>query len=491
MKLVRLSAILRNTTSHFAFGNAPAVRSFFTKSAERSTSSSRLRGSMNALYCRISPIGNPRVSIVPLLDLWVQEGRPVVKEQLQSFIKELRTYRRFSHALEMSMWMTDKIHLPLTPADVGIRLDLISKIHGTKEAENYFINVLEQLKDLPVYSALLNCYVSVKSVEKAEATMQKMRDLGFARTSLAYNVLLNLYYQTANYEKLNSLMHEMQEKGIACDKITMGIRLNAFGATSDVEAIDKTLAMMESDPNFVWDWTVYNNAASSYAKAGLLDNALEMLKKSEELILETKCFRAYEFLITQYAKFGKKDDVIRLWELYKKNQKVYNKGYACVISSLLRFDDLESAKKIFDEWESENDYYDIRIVNFLIGAYSSKGLLQDAKNLIDGAKLKGGKPNQTTWLYIAVGYFQNNETQKAVVAMEEALVICKLGWKPRKVNFSACLKYYIGEGDIEGAEKFIKLLRNKDIISVELQDRLLNYVQNRKSNVDELNEFFR
>ncbi|KAJ0027698.1 hypothetical protein Pint_36299 [Pistacia integerrima] len=213
----------------------------------------------------------------------------------------------------------------------------------------------------------------------------------------------------------------------------MGIRLNAFGATSDVEAIDKTLAMMESYPNFVWDWTVYNNAASSYAKAGLLDKALEMLKKSEELILETKCFRAYEFLITQYSKFGKKDDVIRLWELYKKNQKVYNKGYACVISSLLRFDDLESAKKIFDEWESENEYYDIRIVNFLIGAYSRKGLLQEAKNLIDGAKLKGGKPNQTTWLYIAVGYFQNNETQKAVVAMEEALVICKLGWKPRKM----------------------------------------------------------
>ncbi|KAJ0027702.1 hypothetical protein Pint_36293 [Pistacia integerrima] len=100
------------------------------------------------------------------------------------------------------MWMTDKRYLPPTCADVAIRLDLISKVHGTEQAENYFHNVPEKLKGLPVYGALLNCYASVKSVEKAEATMQKMRDLVLARTSLQYNVLLNLYYQTANYKNL-------------------------------------------------------------------------------------------------------------------------------------------------------------------------------------------------------------------------------------------------------------------------------------------------
>ncbi|KAJ0028325.1 hypothetical protein Pint_36301 [Pistacia integerrima] len=489
MKLVRFSAIVHSIKSHLGLGNVPALSSYSTNIEERSSRISRWKGSMNALYRRISPIGDPSVSIVPLLDQWIEEGHPVDKEQLQAFIKELRFYRRFSHGLEISMWMTDKRYLPLTSSDVAIRLDLISKVHGTEQAENYFNHVSERLKGGAVYSALLNCYASVKSMEKAEATMQKMRDLGFAQTSLAYNVLLNLYYQTANYDKLDSLMHEMQEKGVGHDKFTMGIRLSAFGATSDVEGIDKTLAMMESDPSFVWDWTVYSNAASGYAKAGLLDKAVEMLKKSDELITGKKSNKAYESLISQYAKFGKKDDVLRLWELYKKNHKIYNKGYICVISSLLKSDDIESAKKIFDEWESVNEFYDIRILNCLIGAYSRKGLFQEAENLIDGAKLKGGKPNQTTWIHMAIGYFQHNETQKAVVAMEEALVICKIGWKPREVNFSACLKYYIGEGDIEGAEKFIKLLGSKDIISVELQDRLLNYVQNGKSNMDELTEY--
>ncbi|KAJ0028316.1 hypothetical protein Pint_36308 [Pistacia integerrima] len=490
MKLVRFRTILHSIKSHLGLGNVPASSSYSTKKAERSSTISRWKGSMNALYRRISPVGNPGVSIVPLLDQWVEEGRPVDKEQLQVFIKELRSYRRFRHALEISMWMTDKRYLPPTCADVAIRLDLISKVYGTEKAENYFNNVPETLKGLPVYSALLNCYARVKSVEKAEAIMQKMRDLGLARTSLPYNDLLNLYYRTANYKKLDSLMHEMQEKCIGHDKVTMCIRISAFGATSDVEGIDKTLAMMKSDPNFVWNWEVYHSAASGYAKAGFLDKAVEMLKKSEELITGKKSNRAYEFLITQYAKFGKKDDVLRLWELYKKNHKIYNNGYIRVIPSLLKFDDFEIAKKIFEEWEAVNVSYDIRILNFLIGAYCRKGLLVEAENLLDGAKLKGGKPNQKTLLYMAIGYFQNNQTQKAVEAMEEALVICKTGLKPRKEIFSACLKYFIGEGNIEGAEKFIKLLRNKDIISVELQDRLLNYVQNGKSNVDELSAFF-
>ncbi|KAJ0027697.1 hypothetical protein Pint_36298 [Pistacia integerrima] len=93
MKLVRFNTILGKIASHFALEIVPVVRSFFTKIAERSMRASRLRGTMNALYCRISLTGNPRVSIVPLLDQWVQEGRPVVKEQLQACIKELRFYR--------------------------------------------------------------------------------------------------------------------------------------------------------------------------------------------------------------------------------------------------------------------------------------------------------------------------------------------------------------------------------------------------------------
>lgn len=54
-----------------------------------------------SLYRRISPVGDPNVSVVPILDQYIQEGRHLSKEELQRIVKELRDYKRFKHALEV------------------------------------------------------------------------------------------------------------------------------------------------------------------------------------------------------------------------------------------------------------------------------------------------------------------------------------------------------------------------------------------------------
>ena len=53
------------------------------------------------LYRRISPVGDPNISVTPLLDQWVLEGRLVQQDELRHIIKELRVYKRFKHALEV------------------------------------------------------------------------------------------------------------------------------------------------------------------------------------------------------------------------------------------------------------------------------------------------------------------------------------------------------------------------------------------------------
>lgn len=53
------------------------------------------------LYSRISPIGNPNISIVPELDRWVDTGKNVRVPELLRIIRDLRRRRRFSQALEV------------------------------------------------------------------------------------------------------------------------------------------------------------------------------------------------------------------------------------------------------------------------------------------------------------------------------------------------------------------------------------------------------
>ncbi|KAL3502725.1 hypothetical protein ACH5RR_037174 [Cinchona calisaya] len=56
----------------------------------------------DTLLKRILPAGDPQVSIVPILDQWVQEGRPLHPPELKTILKILRGSKRYSHALQMT-----------------------------------------------------------------------------------------------------------------------------------------------------------------------------------------------------------------------------------------------------------------------------------------------------------------------------------------------------------------------------------------------------
>ncbi|GKD37992.1 hypothetical protein Tco_1258199 [Tanacetum coccineum] len=52
------------------------------------------------LYRRISPVGDPNVSMIPILDQWEKEGKTVRFQQLIVIIKSLRKFNRYTHALQ-------------------------------------------------------------------------------------------------------------------------------------------------------------------------------------------------------------------------------------------------------------------------------------------------------------------------------------------------------------------------------------------------------
>ncbi|WCJ34119.1 Tetratricopeptide repeat (TPR)-like superfamily protein [Euphorbia peplus] len=444
-----------------------------------SSKSTRLRkflGPMSDLFLEISPIEDPDISILPILEQWSGAGRPVDKDNLIEIVRELRWQRRYSHAAEVSIWMTVKGYSELTSSAVAVRLDLIAKSEGIEQAEKYFNNVAQQLKGFHVYGALLNCYARAECVEKSEAVSRKMRDLGFAKRTLQYNVMLSLYYKTQNMGKFNALLQEMEENGVVHNRCTVSILLSAYAAVMDVEGIDKAVALMESDPKVATNWKGYNNAATGYRRAGLFDKALEMLKKAEACFI-SKRFDTYNYLLTQYASIGRKDEVLRVWSLYKKKYKVYNKGYERILRSLVKLEELEIAENILDEWESQDLEYDMRIPNVMIGSYCQKGLFEKAEVLIDRAISRGAQPDGFTWYYFATGYFQNDQPEKAVEMMKKAIACYVPLHRPSNKYLAACLEHMKGVGDVEDAEGFIKLLSAKRIICLDIQEKLLNNIK--------------
>ncbi|XP_023531849.1 pentatricopeptide repeat-containing protein At2g20710, mitochondrial-like [Cucurbita pepo subsp. pepo] len=451
--------------------------------------STSFRSPEDSLYLRVSQAGDPRISIVSVLDQWVEEGREVKQSDLQKLIKQLRRFRRFNHALQLCEWISNERNQEPSPGDIAIQLHLISKVHGLEQAEKYFNSIRESSRDYKVYGALLNCYVEDKNLEKAEALMEKMRELGFLKTPLPYNTMFGLYAHLGKHEKLDELIEEMEEMGIARDRFTYNIRMNAYAANSDVTNMEKLLLKMEADPLISMDWHGYFVVANGYFKAGLSDKSLLMLKRSEHLIGDKQRWFAYECLITLYAAIGNKDQVYRVWNLYANLKRRYNTGYLCIISSLMKLDDIEGAEEILKEWELGDTCFDFKIPNMMVNSYCKKGLVDKAEAYINRLMENGKEPQANTWDRLATGYHANGQTMKAVEAMKKAISASPPGWKPNYYTLAACLEYLKTNGNVEAAEEIVRLLGKHNIISSHINDRLVDYIHSDNQTSSALHQF--
>ncbi|PNY15258.1 pentatricopeptide repeat-containing protein mitochondrial-like [Trifolium pratense] len=211
------------------------------------------------LFSRISPLGDPSISISPILDNWIQEGNPLDSQQLYKIIKTLRTSKRFNQALRVSEWMSRKGLCPISATDHAVQLNLIGKVRGLESVESYFQNLSDEHKTEKAYGALLNCYVREGLVDKSLSLMQTMKDLGFVSV-LNFNNIMCLYLQTQHYR----------------------ICINSFGASSDLIAMEKLLEEMERQSHIRSDWITYSIVANHYIKADMKEKALIYLNKCED-----------------------------------------------------------------------------------------------------------------------------------------------------------------------------------------------------------------
>lgn len=426
---------------------------------------------ISSLYDRIQAVRDPKASISPLLNQWIEEGQTVSKPQLQSLVRIMKDFRRFHHALEISQWMTDRRYFTLTPSDAAIRLDLISMVHGREQAESNFNNIPNNLKTSSAYGALLSGYVREKSVEKAEATMQKMREMDFATSSFPYNMLINLYSQTGNHGKIEALIQEMQRKAIPCDAFTVSNLMVAYVAASDISAMEKFLNRMEEDPHISVDWNIYSVAASGYLKVGLIDKALEMLKKIESNRPHLERFSAFKYLLSLYARTSHKQELYRVWNLYKPSYEC-PEAYSCMITCLTKLDDIEGAEKIFQEWECECTMYDFRVLNRLLSAYCKRCLFDKAESLVNKV-IEERMPYASTWNILAKGYVEDKQMPKAVEMLKKAISVGRKGWRPNSIILDACIEYLEGQGNLEEIEEIARLCKNSGIPDGDIHHRLL------------------
>ncbi|WCJ30724.1 Tetratricopeptide repeat (TPR)-like superfamily protein [Euphorbia peplus] len=434
-----------------------------------SSSSSSPAAEHSPLWKRLQNVTD---SVVPVLDRWIKEGNTVGKPLIRSLIWLLQRDHRYHHALEVSHWMTNSQSLTLSRSDAATRASLFQRTSRLEDAKACFNNLSKNLKTYDDYVTLLCCYVQENSVENAEVLMQKMRRKKMLNSPHPYNLLSKLYARNGDIDKTKILIQEMKGNGISPDKYTMSNLLAACVAASDISGMEKVLDQMEKDPNLVQGWRTYSIAANGFLKAGLIKQALTMLRKMEETMSLGMNTILLGDLLTQNAKTGRKDEVYRVWNTYKLLVELDYKVFCCMISSLVELEDIEGAETIFEEWESRSTTYDFRVLNSLLIGYCKKGLFEKAEAAVE--KAAGRRtPCASTWNILARGYVERNEIPKAVEMFMRALSVSTKGWKPKPIMLNACFDYLELQGDVKGMEEVIKLLKSLELSTTDMYRRLV------------------
>lgn len=351
----------------------------------------------------------------------------------------------------------------LTVSDQAIHLDLVAKARGISSAEEYFVNLPDSSKNQLTYGALLNCYCKELLTEKAEALMDKMKELGFASSPMAYNSLMTLYSKTDQQGKIPSIIQEMKANDVTPDCFTYNIWMRSFAAVKDIAEVERVIEEMKRDGRVEADWTTYSNLASIYVDAAMFQKAEDALKELEKLNT-THDAVAYQFLITLYGRTGNLVEVHRVWRALKvARPKMVNMSYLNMIQVLVNLKDLSGAEACFKEWDNkQHTSYDIRIANVLIKAYIDEGMLDKAMDFKKRAKMRGGRFNAKTWEIFMNHYLKSGNIKMAHWCADRAI---KKGrsqdriWVPPSEAISAIMAYFEKKKDVSAAEEFIELLQ--------------------------------
>lgn len=354
--------------------------------------------------------------------------------------------------------------MTLSVSDHAIRLDLIAKTQGLEAAENYFSSLDPSAKNhQSTYGALMNCYCVELKEDKAKSHFEKMDELKFVNSSLPFNNMMSMYMRMGLPEKVPVLVDAMKQREIPPCGITYSIWMQSCGSLNDLEGLDKVIDEMGRDSEAKTTWNTFSNLAAIYTKAGLFDKAESALKSMEEK-MNPNNRDSHHFLISLYAGISKPSEVDRVWEsLNKARPEVNNMSYLVMLQAMSKLGDLDGIKRIFTEWESKHQVYDMRLANIAINTFLKGDMYQEAEKILDSAVKKCKGPFSKARQLLMMHVLEKGEADLAMKHLEAAVSDSaenkdEWSWSSELIRLFGL--HFEKAKDVDGAEEFCRVLSN-------------------------------
>ncbi|KAL5221458.1 hypothetical protein ABZP36_026171 [Zizania latifolia] len=191
-----------------------------------------------------------------------------------------------------------------------------------REMMDWMIDTKGMTMSYTNHAICLDLIYKVHGIEAAEQYFVGLPDP--VKNHRTYGALLNCYCSAKMEEKATDVYRKMDELGISSSTLPI------------------------------------NNLMSLYMKLGQHKKAESTLKKHEGLVNAHDVRQPFDFLMSLYASVGYLNEINRLWNVVKATfQKITITSYLSMLQALYKLNDADRMKKIYGDWESNYENYDV------------------------------------------------------------------------------------------------------------------------------------
>ncbi|KAG6694445.1 hypothetical protein I3842_09G048700 [Carya illinoinensis] len=392
-----------------------------------------------------------------VLDKWVEEGNELSRAEISLAMLNLRRRRMYGRALQLSEWLETNKHLDFAERDYASRLDLIAKVRGLQQAENYIGKIPKSFRGEVVYRTLLANCATANNARKAEEIFNKMKDLNFPITAFACNQLL-LLYKRLDKKKIADVLLLMEKENVKPTLFTYKILIDAKGQSNDITGMDQIVETMKAE-GLEPDIHIQSILAKHYVSSGLEEKAEAMLKEMEGDNLKNGW--VCQVLLPLYAQLGKADEVSRVWKACESNPRLDE--CMAAVDAFGRLKKIEEAEAVFERvlktWKTvTSKHYSV-----LLRVYANHKMLAKGKDLIKRMSDSGCRIGPLTWDALVKLYVQAGEVEKAASILQKATQQNQM--VPMFSSYMAIMDQYAKRGDIHNSEKMFHRMRQAGYVS--------------------------
>jgi pentatricopeptide repeat protein len=194
---------------------------------------------------------------------------------------------------------------------LNVLIDALVKDNNIEIAQQTYLEFKNQIApNLQTFNILLHGWYKTKQLDKAELTIEEMKEYGFSPDVVSYTSLVDFYCHDKRFRDVEKVLDEMKEKGCNPGLVTYTIYMHALGKAKEINEALKVYEKVK-EIGIVLDAHFYSSLIYILSKAGRSNDARQVFDDMPKQGTEPNLL-AYNTIISVASKQNEEERALML-----------------------------------------------------------------------------------------------------------------------------------------------------------------------------------